>query len=1027
MPKSASYLLIWSEERERYELCRADDEKDCFPLEDSESWDSWLATHTSFAFRGRHGHLTLLKEPRTHGDGYWYAYRRQGKHVAKKYLGPPRKLSPEQLEEVARTLNAQRVSPDTISASTDVQPSPGELPADLMLEAKLRLPRQRASLVRRPALFARITAGLEHKMTLISAPAGFGKTTLVSAWAAEYNAQQARPAVAWLSLDEGDNDPLRFWHYLSTICSQIFLRQPIFSSPGSSSTRRLPEQVLESILAELPRQLALLSEPCVLVLEDYHLISSASIHNTLARLIERLPPALHIIILTRHDLPFSLARWRAYGDLSELHAADLRFSASEIRCFLEQTLPFPLSDEALEHLSVRSEGWAVGVQLAGLALQGCSSPQEVELALTTFTGSRRHVLEYLVEEVLHTQDEQLQHFLLSTSILHRLTPTLCNALTGREDGELLLAQLEQANLFLVGLDGKQRWYRYHALFAEAMQQEALNSLGEAQLRTLHARACAWYEAHGLLNEAIESAFAAQEPERAATLIEHFQTIEQAGGNFTVSRWLERLPVEILHNHPLLCFAYAAILLFTHGKYSPQTRKLLEVPLSRAEQIWKATNNLPRLGEVLALRALSDWWLERHSESFALARQALTLLPEQDTEWRGPCLIQTGMAELYAGRLHTARQLITEGRACCEAVGNIYPMFAATLLLGDICLHQGDLHQALQFYQRVPVDADGDAGKYRRVGAPDDRIRAMIGQATLAYEWNHLEKAEQSSTQALTLARKLNDIDLQVSATLVLARTQHASHQSEQAQLLLKQLTAQSKKPRHLRVLLCCQAQLALADGDLATAQRCLPLKAVARTGSEPMPRLQEEQEMLLSARLAIATGETQRATDLLRRWQSEAREAGRIGSEMEISLYLALAYASQHDLPSAKSALLLALELAQPQGYLRLFLDAGESLLPLLKAALNEIHAEPLLSYVREIALSLGGNSLDLPCNANPLSIQEQRVLRLLAAGRTKPEIAEELIVSINTVKTQVKSIYRKLQVTSRKDAHDAARRLHLL
>ncbi|HET8840657.1 MAG TPA: AAA family ATPase, partial [Ktedonobacteraceae bacterium] len=498
MPKTASYLLIWSPERDRYELCKPNDGKYCLPLNGEDNWDSWLTNHTSFSFQGRYGRLTLLKEPRRHGDGYWYAYRRQGKHVAKKYLGQTRKLSLTQLEEAARLLNVQQSSPEDSTR-------PEHIPA---LEPKLRLPRQRSSMVRREALFTRLTSGLEYKMTLISAPAGFGKTTLVSAWAAEYNAQRGMPVVAWLSLDEGDNDPLRFWHYIIAACTCTFLSADQKSALSNNQTRqRQSDQAIELALAELLNQLASLNEQFVLVLEDYHLISSPSIHAFLARLIDRLPPTLHIIMLTRHDPPFSLARWRAYGDLLELQANDLRFSPEETRSFLELALPVALSNKALEQLIARTEGWAVGIQLAGLALYGLNNIQAIEQTLATITGSRRSIVDYLVEEVLHTQDERLQHFLLSTSILHRLTPSLCDAVTGKTDSESLLQQLEQANLFLVALEGNQSWYRYHALFAEAMRHEAQKVFGEEQMRALYAQACCWYEKHGFLNEAIESAFA----------------------------------------------------------------------------------------------------------------------------------------------------------------------------------------------------------------------------------------------------------------------------------------------------------------------------------------------------------------------------------------------------------------------------------------------------------------------------------------------------------------------------------------
>jgi LuxR family transcriptional regulator, maltose regulon positive regulatory protein len=908
-----------------------------------------------------------------------------------------------------------------------------------LLSTKLTSPRLRSSLVSREQLLARLDEGLEHKLTLLSAPAGFGKTTLVSEWIATRSERHDSPPVAWVSLDAGDNDPVRFWRYVITAC-QVFDPAVGESTLALLHTSRRPslESVLATFINELAtfiNELAQLACGGVLVLEDYHVITTPQIHESVAFLLDHLPATLHLLMLTRSDPPLPLARLRAHGDLSELHAADLRFSLQETRAFLRQALPFPLTAEVITRLEARTEGWVAGLRLLALALQGRKDPQDLEHVLATFTGSHRHILEYLVADVLSSQPEPLQEFLLQTSVLSRLTGSLCDTVTGRNDSERVLEQLERANLFLIPLDGAGRWYRYHALFAEAMQHEARRRLGEDHLRSLYDKASLWYEQHRLLTEAIEVALYARDFARAAVLIERLVEPQHLNEVLhTLYRWIEELPEEVLHAHPVLCLTYAMILLFTRDRSAPATRALLEVPLQMAERYWLAEGNRPKLGEVLALRSQVALWQGDLPQAFAAARQALEWLPSDELLWRASSMLTVGMEELLAGKLDAARQATLEARACFEVSGNIYGTRATLFVLGEASARQGELHQAASLYRQVLAEAEED---------PLDRGSALVNLASLSYEWNELETAEQQASQALELGKQhIGEVGkyhaeqlLQVPGSLVLARVLHARGENAQAQQLLQELMALTQERRwpHLhREVLACQAQMSISAGDLAAAQRWS--NTCAQLG-EDFRLVQREREALIVARLLIAQGEAEEALRLLERWQAEAHAQGRARSVLETRVLTALAHFSDKRLPQARQTLREALAFAQAQGYQRLFLDEGEAMATVLRAVLLDVRGEALVTYVQNLLRAFpqvraGRGASSLAASAlliEPLSAQEQRVLRLLAAGRSNPEIAQELVVSVNTVKTQAQSIYRKLNVKSRMEAGEAARRLKLL
>jgi LuxR family maltose regulon positive regulatory protein len=738
MPKPSIHALIWSEESHSYELSTRGHPEQWFVPENEEPWLLWLDTQTSFSFQGQRGRITVIKEARPRGAGYWYAYHYSGQRSVKRYLGRTGHVTIAHLEDIAEALAASIgssidersrakgvvvpklhvVSPGEETRVVLQGPVPGPMPASRseqdgpLLVPKLRPPRLYASLVTRPRLLARLDAGLDGKLTLLSAPAGFGKTTLVSQWIADrsthQNDQHRPPPIAWVSLDPGDNDPVRFWRYVMTACHAWQ------ATPGQSAPmlfHAAPQSPLEATITLFLNELSQLPRKGILVLEDYHMITASQVHETLTFVLNHLPATLHLMIITRVDPPLPLPRWRAYNDLCELHAEDLRFSREETQIFLQQSMPFPLSREVIMHLDTHLEGWVTGLRLVALTLQGRMTQQEVELeqVLATFSGNHRHLLEYFVTEVLDAQPETLQAFLLHTSVLHRLTGSLCDAVTERNDSEQLLETMERAGLFLIPLQGGGRWYRYHPLFAEAMQYEARRRLGDEALHSCSSRASVWYEHHSMLTEAVEAAFEAQAFARAAVLLEQIiraHYVQEVYEYHTLRRWLDAFPEAVLRQHPKLCFRLAVPLLFSSDLQAPTSPAPIERLLHLAEEAFQAEDNRSGLGEVRAARALLARLQGDIALAARLAKQALAWLPAGEQQWRATCLRCLGEEERLSGQLHEARQTLLKAQALFAAVSNRYATRDTLLALGEVCFLQGELHQAAELYRAALATAGG---------------------------------------------------------------------------------------------------------------------------------------------------------------------------------------------------------------------------------------------------------------------------------------------------------------------------------
>jgi LuxR family maltose regulon positive regulatory protein len=887
-----------------------------------------------------------------------------------------------------------------------------------LLRTKLTPPRLPDWLVWRDELLARLSAGLNLKLTLVSAPAGSGKTTLIGQWIASLPA-------GWVALDTGDNDPVRFWRYVISAC------QTFAPSIGEVALTRLsqpPPPDFEVLLASLVNDLTRVKHQGVLVLEDYHYITAPIIHDAVTFLLDHLPPSLHLVIITRGECPLPLARLRVRGELNELTAADLRFTEDDIATFFESTLTLVLDGNTVTQFAVQTEGWAASLRLASLALQTHRSPESITTFLAGFSGTHRHITDYMAQEVLATQSQPIQDFLLQTSFLTRLSGTLCNAVTGREDSVSVLEHLSRANMFITPLDDEGRWYRYHAMFAEAMQSEARRRFSESVWSALHQQAIDWYETHGLYAEAVEIALTINEYRRVATLIladgesEPYRIYREY---HTLRRWLDHLPDAVLSDYPTLCFAQAMAILFTDDRYDPATASLVEKPLRMAEAHWQAAGQWHELGRVFALRAL-NWWPGDLKRAFVAARHAQELLAEDDAEWQGVNLLQIAHEELLNGQISAAENALKAARWVNDQVENPHSVVWVRHLQAHVCLQRGELRQAQTIYQQI-LDEIGANPEFS-----DDRGHALAGLAGLNYEWNDLNRAEEQAREAITIARKLNAGEILTPAVQVLARVLYARGETVQTQQLLHTALSEIKAPLHWQEIHLTRMQLALAAGDVETVRRSH--KQHQDTDDTFRPHILLEREALLTARLLIAQGELDSALKLLDHWQTDANKAGRIRSEIEIITQQALAYASKDSMVQARKRLERALILAHGESYTRLFIDEGVTLVALLRDTLPTLGDQPHAVYARILLVAFSEKTVSQQVKASPesvvlikpLSDQERKVLRLLAAGLSNPEIAEQLVVSVNTIKTQVRSIYEKLNVSNRDQAAEVAQHLNL-
>ncbi|MBN1812574.1 MAG: tetratricopeptide repeat protein [Anaerolineae bacterium] len=906
-----------------------------------------------------------------------------------------------------------------------------------LLTTKLYVPSPRPNLVPRAHLIKRLDDGLcqRHKLTLVSAPAGFGKTTLVSAWAVSYGSP-----VAWLSLDEGDNDLARFLTYLAAA-----LRMAGVEIEGGISDA-------EAFLTTLVNQVSLVPEPFLLVLDDYHLVTAQPVHDALAFFLDHMPGSVHLVIATRADPPLPVARLRARGQLTELRLSDLRFTSDEAAQFLGQVMGLELSTDDITALASRTEGWVAGLQMAALSLQG---KDDVSQFVAAFTGSNRYILDYLLEEVLRREPEYVQTFLLQTSILDRLCGSLCEVVIGdwrleidsakspisSLQSQAVLEHLESSNLFILPLDNERHWYRYHRLFADLLRQRLLQVYPDL-VPVLHRRASEWFEQNGLTAEAIDHVLAAEDFERAASLIDrNAEATLMRGEAATFLRWTDLLPGELVRARPSLCVLYAWMLLMRG-----QPLQVIESLLQDAD-----VGDEIAAGRAAALRGLIAAFHDQMDRAAELSRRALEQLPEEEQFVRTFAVWILKMTEVISSVDQVGSQNFEDVIRMSQRAGNVLLSVMVVCNQAELLMRQGQLHQAAATYRRA-LDLATDARGQRLPIAG----QVLIGLGELLREWNDLDAAERLLLEGIELTEQWTEVG-PFEAYIVLARIRWARGDrggAWEAIQKARDLTAKFDLTEldDLSVALF-QARLWVAQGDFGVARRWAEDRGLYKYIGSPLREKAGDSyehrvlkyELIVLARLLVAQGQSEEALALLEPLVSIAEWRRRPGMLIEIYILEALARRALGDIDQALIALERALALAEPEGYVRIFADEGDAVGELLREAAQRGIA---VEYVAKLLAAFEGSkfqvsgfglSSDLkPETSKPgtfepetlaesLSARELEVLRLLNTHLSSTEIAERLCVSANTVRFHIKNIYGKLGVHSRSDAVKRAGELGLL
>ena len=894
-----------------------------------------------------------------------------------------------------------------------------------LLATKLYISKPRSDLVPRPRLIERLNSVIQCKVSLVSAPAGFGKTTLLSEWA-----DQSKLPVAWVSLDNGDNDLVYFLKYVIAALQTI---EPKAGEATLALLQSMQQPSIDAVLINLIQEIENIPNDFVLVLDDYHCIDTAKIHQRVAYLIDRMPPQMHLVLATRVDPAFPLARLRVRKQINEFRVTDLCFTLEETTLFFNQVMKLGLSDQDITILESRTEGWVAGLQLAALSMQGRS---DIPKFIKAFAGDDRLIVDYLVEEVLNLQSDLIRHFLLHTSILKRLSGPLCDFVTNRKDSRKMLDELEKANLFIFSLDNQRRWYRYHHLFAVLLQQR-LHQKHSDRLHDLHKRASEWYEHNKLREEAIEHALMAKDFKRAARLVlELAEVMWKRGKPARLFRWLEALPDEYVLSSPNLCIIYAWILCDNGQPQAAEQR------LQTAERIVdsihreNAANSQVeskrqpsltvrdlqgRIAAVRAYRATGQGDVQSIVES---SEKALKFLHQNDATWRAGVAMSLGMAHTIKGDNSSAVKALSEAVSASKAAGNGSLYLISNIWLAVRLKDYGQLQRTIDICKHLfGVLA---AEKLTNTAAEGGLI-SIWGE--VLYELNELDEALRYEKKSLLLLEQGHHVGARGWAYLCLLKILTAKKDFSGIEELIREIEKLERTsdvpPWVTPWTEAWKARIWLMRGNLDRAVSWAKERGL-KVDDDLNPL--REPEYIMLARILIAQDRLNDAMELLKRLIKAEEKGGRILRQIETLLLKTLILKEQRNINESLITLGTALSLAEPGGYIRIFLDEGSRIAELLEKMLDG-KPDVARAYVKRLlsAFRVGKTIEAKDGLVENLSERELEVLRLIANGLSNKKITEALFVSLSTVKTHLRNIYGKLNVHSRTEAIVRAKALGLL
>ncbi len=886
-----------------------------------------------------------------------------------------------------------------------------------LLQTKFYVPVVSSNQVSRPRLVELLNGGLDKTLILVSAPAGYGKTTLVSQWLKE-----AGTPAAWLSLDTGDNDPTRFLQYLITAVQSV--------APGTGENLldmlqgAQPPQI-ESVTSLLTNELASLSNRFVIVLDDFHVINSDAVIKTVAYLLDHLQRQIHLILLTRIDPPLPLSRLRVRNQLVDIRADHMRFTREEIVAFLKGVMRLTLSTEDISALESRTEGWIAGLQLAALSMQSC---KDVPGFVSAFTGSHHYVMDYLIEEVLRLQPEKVADFLLQTSVLDHMCGPLCESVISinkerQVNGQETLEILERMNLFVIPLDDERRWYRYHHLFANVLKKR-LEQKYPRSLPELHRRASLWYEQNGFISEAIHHSILANDRDHASQLIEENGcSLIMSGEIATLMKWIEAIEFQP-EIHPWLAIQKAWILALTG--HADQIEPVLRVPEQILSPLEPTVEVKTLQGTIAAARAHCANTLGDTGSAADYAKQALEKLPDCSTisrSIRSVATLTLGDASWINGNLDDAIRAYTEAIRIGREAGNLHMVIIANCNLADLLMEQGQLSRTADIYtQSLPMAIRPDGQKSPLAGS------ISFGLGRLSYEINRLDEANQHLHCCLDLCQQWGDLNLKAIACAFLARLEQVRGRPEQAQKALqfteRIMDKYTLSLRHTILVNYNLGRFWLAHGDLERLSQFIHKSGLTIDDAITYPR---GPEYVILVRMLLARGQYDDALALSIRLLNKAGTAGRMAQVIEVLVLQALIFQGRKEPDQALAALKKAISLARPEKYIRTFVDEGEPMVRLLHLArsrqLEAEYAAGLLAVMEESP----GVTQPLTQNlVEPLTVREIEVLKLIEAGCSNQEIAEKLVISFTTVKRHISNIYTKLDAKSRTQAIAIGKELKL-